>query len=124
MLKSKSRKSTVTDTDYETQILQVNKVNAKVHDLNIESMREVDRLQSLIEEYKKITKMMYYLLEFKNRQKNCDNKSVYNAEHTVSDKDNNSFCTAPANKLTRKLHEVMKKKIKTFCLAMEKGEKE
>jgi len=86
MLKNKSKIPTTTGTDYETEILQVNKINAKIHDLNIESMKEVERLQFLIKEYQEITKMMYSFSEFGNRY--------------------------------------MKKKIQTFCSAMERGEKE
>lgn len=117
MLKSKSKISTITDTDYETQILQVNRINAKVHDLNIESMREVDRLQSLIKEYQEITKMMYYFSEFGNR---CY-RSVYDAKRVTPD-DNSHVI--PINGLVKKSYCVMKEKVQTFCSAMERGEKE
>lgn len=58
MAKSKSKPATV-KVDEEVHIVRVDKINAKIHDLNIESVKEVERLQALIQDYQDIVRTMY-----------------------------------------------------------------
>lgn len=59
MAKSKSKPATV-KVDGEVHIVRVDKINAKIHDLNIESVKEVERLQALIQDYQDIVRTMYF----------------------------------------------------------------
>jgi len=63
MTKSKSKPATVTTVKLngEVQFVRVDRINAKIHDLNIESVKEVERLQALIKEYQDIVRSMYFL---------------------------------------------------------------
>jgi hypothetical protein len=81
------------NVDEDVDTVQVNRINAKIHDLNIESMKEVERLQTLIKDYQKIVRIMYLSKPIQNW--------VTNSE---------SFNNTASNI-----------KIKTFFKAMEQG---